>query len=115
MIAGNGVVADFLPFGAADEVLGHEEGVAEDVWVGGHGYEIPVACRVSLYVVVGGYGGVGVEEDALIWHLLPDLVQEGAVVDTEGGCDALLEALPVFGVVGDGPFVAGGHAALHLC
>ena len=42
------------------------------------------------------------------------LVEEGAVVDAEGRGDAFGEAVPVFGVVGAGPFVDGGHASLHL-
>ena len=48
-------------------------------------------------------------------HGFPEFVQEGAVVDAEGGGDAFFEALPVFAVVAFGPFEDGGHAALHLC
>jgi hypothetical protein len=90
VVAGDFVVGHFLPLGAADEVLGHERRVAEDFGVGGHFHEL-----------------VG-------WHRFPELVEEGAVVDTERGRDALGEAGPVFGVVGAGPFVDGGHATLHL-
>ena len=48
-------------------------------------------------------------------HRFPQFVKEGAVVDAEGRGDAFLEALPVFAVVAVGPFVDGGHAALHFC
>ena len=61
-------------------------------------------------------GGEGYHLDEVVCgHLFPDLVEEGAVVDAEGGGDAFAEALPVFAVVGFGPFEDGGHAALHLC
>lgn len=90
VVAGDLVVGHLLPLGAADEVLGHEGGVAEDFGVRGH-----------LHELVGGHG-------------FPHLVEEGAVVDAERGRDALGQAGPVFGVVGAGPFVDGGHAALHL-
>lgn len=90
VVAGDLVVGDLLPLGAADEVLRHEGWVAEDFGVRGHFHEL-----------VGGHG-------------FPELVEEGAVVDAEGGCDAFGEAGPVFGVVGAGPFVDGGHAALHF-
>lgn len=53
------VVANFLPSGAANEVLGFEEGIAEDFWVGGHGDEF--------------FG----------WHGFPFFVEEGAVIDLE--------------------------------
>lgn len=91
VVADDLVVRDLFPLGAADEVLGHKSGVAEDFGVGGH-----------LDELVGGHG-------------FPELVEEGAVVDAEGGSDALGEAVPVLGVVGAGPFIDGGHAALHLC
>lgn len=91
VVADDLVVGHLLPLGAADEVLGHESGVAEDFGVGGH-----------LDKLVGGHG-------------FPELVEERAVVDAEGGSDALGEAVPVLGVVGAGPLVDGGHAALHLC
>jgi hypothetical protein len=90
VVADDLVVGNLLPLGAPDEVLGHEGGVAEDFGVGGHFHEL-----------VGG-------------HRLPDLVEEGAVVDAEGGGNALGQTGPVFGVVGAGPFVDCGHAALHL-
>ena len=51
------VIGDFLPFRAADEVLGFEEWVAEDGGVGGHDYEF-----------VGGHG-------------FPHFVEEGAIID----------------------------------
>ena len=90
VVADDFVVGDFLPLGAADEVLGLEGWVAEDVRVRGHFDEL------------------------VRWHFFPDLVEEGAVVDAEGWGDALGEALPVFAVVAVGPFENGGHAALHL-
>jgi hypothetical protein len=90
VIAGDLVVRDLLPLGAADEVLGHEGGVAEDFGVRGH-----------LDELVGRHG-------------FPELVEEGAVVDAKGGRDAFGKARPVFSVVRAGPFVDGGHAALHL-
>jgi hypothetical protein len=65
------IFGDFLPARAADEVLGLEQRVAEDGGVGCHGYEF-----------VGGHG-------------FPDLVEEGAVVDTESGRDAFAETVPV--------------------
>jgi hypothetical protein len=90
VVADDLVVRDLLPLGAADEVLGHEGGVAEDLGVRGH-----------LDELVCGHG-------------LPDLVEERAVVDAEGRGNALGQACPVLGVVGAGPLVNGGHAALHL-
>ena len=54
-------------------------------------------------------------EELLSRHGLPDLVEKGAVVDSESWCDTLLEALPVFAIVAVGPLVDGGHAALHFC
>lgn len=54
------------------------------------------------------------DDEVLCGHLLPDLVEEGAVVDAEGGGDAFAQAVPVFAVVRVGPLVDGGHAALHL-
>ena len=50
-------IRDLLPLSAADEVLGLEERVAEHGRVGNHGYEF------------------------LSRHCLPDLVEEGTVVD----------------------------------
>jgi hypothetical protein len=90
VVANDLVIRDLLPLGAADEVLGHEGGVAEDLGVRGH-----------LDELVCGHG-------------LPDLVEERAVVDAESRGDALGEAGPIFGVVGAGPFVDRGHATLHL-
>ena len=57
MVADNLVVGDLLPLGPADKVLRPEEWVAQHGIVGNH-----------LEVVFG-------------WHGLPDLVEEGAVVD----------------------------------
>lgn len=48
------------------------------------------------------------------WHRFPEFVQEGAVVDAKSRGDAFGQAFPVFAVVGIGPFVDGGHAALHF-
>jgi hypothetical protein len=90
VVADDLVVRDLLPLRAADEVLGHEGGVAEDLGVRGH-----------LDELVCGHG-------------LPDFVEERAVVDAEGRGNALGQACPVLGVVGAGPLVDGGHAALHL-
>lgn len=72
------VIAGLFPFRGADEVLGFEQGVAEDVGGGGHGY-----------VVVCGEG-------------FPDFVEEGAVVYAHGWGDALAEAGPVLRLWGLG-------------
>ena len=64
----------------------------------------------------GGEGGFFYHLHELVrGHGFPELVEEGAVVDAEGGGDAFFQALPVFAVVAVGPFVDGGHAALHFC
>jgi len=60
VVANDLVIRDLLPLSAADEVLGLEERVAEHVRVGNHGYEF------------------------LSGHRLPDLVEEGTVVDLYG-------------------------------
>lgn len=60
VVANDLVIRDLLPLSAADEVLGLEERVAEHVRVGNHGYEF------------------------LGRHRLPDLVEEGTVVDLYG-------------------------------
>lgn len=71
------VVADDLgvrylfPLGGAAEVLGAQGLVAQYLRVGRHGDEI--SCR----------------------HGLPQLVQEGSIVDPKGWGDAFLEAFPV--------------------
>lgn len=60
VVANDLVIRDLLPLGAADEVLGLEERITEHVWVGNHGNEF------------------------LSRHRLPDLVEEGTVVDLYG-------------------------------
>ena len=57
VVANDLVIRDSLPLGAADEVLGLEERVTEHVFVGNHGNEF------------------------LSRHRLPNLVEEGTVVD----------------------------------
>ena len=64
-------VRDLFPCGGAAEVLGHQAGVAQYVFVGDHGDE-----------VVGGHG-------------FPEFVEEGAVVDADGWGDDFTEAGPV--------------------
>jgi len=59
-------------------VLGHEGFVAEDERAGDHAEEF--------------FG----------WHSFPELVEEGAVVDSEGGGNDLLQTLPVLQVVVSG-------------
>lgn len=81
---------DLDPRCPADEVLGHEERVAEDFGVGGH-FQV-FLCR----------------------HGFPEFVEEAAVVDAEGGRDAGRELRPVLGVVAVGPGVEGVHAALGV-
>jgi hypothetical protein len=71
VVADNLSVGDLLPFGGALEVLCHQGFVAEDLGVSDHCDE-----------VVGRHG-------------LPELVEEGAVVDAEGRCDAFSETGPV--------------------
>ena len=56
MITRDFIIAGFAPSGGADEMLGFEVGVADDVRVQGHFYEL-----------VGG-------------HCFPHFVEEGAVV-----------------------------------
>ena len=60
VVANDLVIRDLLPFGATDEVLGLEERVAEHRFVGNHGDEF------------------------LSRHRLPNLVEEGTVVDLDG-------------------------------
>ena len=62
------------------------------------------------WMLVRAYHG----DEVIGGHLLPDFVEEGAVVDAQGRGDAFAQAGPVFAVVGFGPFEDGGHAALHL-
>ena len=91
VVADDLVVANLLPLGATDKVLRLQRRVAEDVGVRSH-----------LDELIGR-------------HSLPDLVQEGTVVDAEGRGNAFAEAVPVLAVVAVGPFVGGGHASLHVC
>nr|POE79761.1 hypothetical protein CFP56_07826 [Quercus suber] len=90
VVADDLVVRHLLPLGAADEVLRLQRRVAQHVRVRGH-----------LHKLLGR-------------HRLPDLVEEGAVVDAQRRRDALAQARPVFRVVAVRPFEDGGHAALHL-
>ena len=71
VVADNLVVRDLLPLAGALEMLRHKFRVPEDVGVRDHCHEF-----------------VG-------WHGFPYLVEEGAVVDTEGGCNAFSETRPV--------------------
>lgn len=67
----DGVLGFALPSGATDEVLSPQTLEAEDAGGGGHGDEVG-----------GGHG-------------VPHFVEEGAVVDDEGGGDAFGETFPV--------------------
>lgn len=90
VVSGDLGIRDLLPLGAANEMLCLEEWVAEDVWVGGH------------------------LDKVFSRHVLPELVEEGSVVDSQFRCDALGEPLPVLGVVAVCPLEAGSHAAEHF-
>jgi hypothetical protein len=71
VVADDLVVRDLLPLAGALEMLRHESRVPEDLGVRDHCHEF--------------FGR----------HGFPYLVEEGAVVDTEGGCDACSETRPV--------------------
>lgn len=90
MIADDFCVRDAFPARLADEVLGFEQRVAEHGGRGYHGDEVR-----------GGHG-------------FPEFVEEGAVVDAQGGGDAAGETGPVFGVVAVGPFVEAGVQAQRI-
>ena len=71
VVANDLIVGDLLPFRSSLEVLRHKSLITEDFRVRRHCDE-----------VVGRHG-------------LPELVEEGAVVDAEGRCDAFSETGPV--------------------
>ena len=71
VVADNLIVRDFLPLAGALEMLRHKCPVPEDLGARDHCHEF--------------FGR----------HSFPYLVEEGAVVDTEGGCDAGSETCPV--------------------
>jgi hypothetical protein len=71
VVANNLIVRHLLPFAGALEVLRHQSLVPQHLGVRNHGDE--VVCR----------------------HGLPELVEEGAVIDAEGRRDACSETCPV--------------------
>jgi hypothetical protein len=71
VVADNLVVRDLLPLAGALEMLRHKCRVSQDLGVRDHCHEF--------------FGR----------HGFPQLVEEGAVVDAEGGCNAFSETCPV--------------------
>jgi hypothetical protein len=71
VVADNLVVRDLLPLAGALEMLRHKCRVPEDLGVRDHCHEF------------------------FSRHAFPQLVEEGAVVDAEGGCDAFSETCPI--------------------
>jgi hypothetical protein len=71
VVADNLIVRHLLPFAGALEVLGHQSLVPQHLGVRHHSDEL--FCR----------------------HGFPELVEEGAVVDAEGRCNACSETCPV--------------------